>query len=101
MTRTADPSIRLTRPETPPAVATRALGALGPTAEGAGGALGLMGVVAGVLGIALAAAERPSFLAPPRLHGDAPWLAGPLAGLWPRLTDTIRSARRGPGPGLL
>jgi hypothetical protein len=53
----------------------------------------MTGVVTGALGVALAAAERPSFLAPPRLHGDAPWLAGPLAGLWPRLTHTVGSLR--------
>jgi hypothetical protein len=53
----------------------------------------MTGVVTGALGVALAAAERPSFLAPPRLHGDAPWLAGPLAGLWPSLTRTIGSLR--------
>jgi hypothetical protein len=53
----------------------------------------LTGVVTGALGVALAAAERPSFLAPPRLHGDAPWLAGPLAGLWPSLTSTVGSLR--------
>jgi len=95
MTRTADPSIRhQTLPVTPlPAVATRARGALGPIAEGAAGALALLGVVTGALGVALAAAERPSFLAPPRLHGDAPWLAGPLAGLWPSLTTVVGSIR--------
>jgi hypothetical protein len=94
MTRTAEPSIRQTRPGIPlSAVATRARGALGPSAEGAGGALALLGVVTGSAGVALAAAERPSFLAPPRLHGDAPWLAGPLAALWPSLTDTIGSLR--------
>ena len=94
MTRTAEPSIRQTRPGTPlSAVATRARGALGPSAEGVGGALALLGLVTGSAGVALAAAERPSFLAPPRLHGDAPWLAGPLAGLWPSLTDTVGSLR--------
>jgi hypothetical protein len=49
--------------------------------------------VAGATVIALVAAERPSFLAPPRLHGDAPWLAGPLAGRWPELTTAIGSLR--------
>ncbi len=94
MTRTAEPSSRQTQPATPlPAVATRARGALGPRAEGAAGVIALLGVVTGALGVALAAAERPSFLAPPRLHGDAPWLAGPLAGLWPSLTDTVGSLR--------
>src|SRR3954452_5028954 len=94
MTRTAEPSIRQTRPETPrSAVATRARGALGSFAEGAAGALAMTGIVTGALGVALAAAERPSFLAPPRLHGDATWLAGPLAGLWPSLTRTVGSLR--------
>ena len=50
-------------------------------------------MVAGDTVIALAAAERPSFLAPPTLHGDAPWLAGPLAGHWPALTDAVGSLR--------
>ncbi len=77
----------------PPASATRAAGALGPLAEGAAGAVAITGVVTGALGVALAAAERPSFLAPPRLHGDAPWLAGPLAGLWPTLTATVGALR--------
>src|SRR5215470_18042844 len=94
MTRLAGPSVRRqTPPETPlPVSATRA-GALGPLAEGAAGALAMTGVVTGALGVALAAAERPSFLAPPRLHGDAPWLAGPLAGLRPTLTRTVGSLR--------
>src|SRR3954451_13237344 len=94
MTRTAEPSIRQTRPETPrSAVATRARGALGSFAEGAAGALAMPGVLTVAPGVALAAAERPSFLAPPRLHGDAPWLAGPLAGRWPTLTTTVGSLR--------
>src|SRR3954449_9503734 len=94
MTRLAGPSLRQTRPVSPvPAVATRARGALGPLAEGSGGAIATTGVVTGALGVALAAAERPSFLAPPRLHGDAPWLAGPLAGRWPTLTTTVGSLR--------
>jgi alpha-1,6-mannosyltransferase len=94
MTRAAVPSLGLSEPETPtPAVATRAHGAFGPLAEGAVGGLALTGIVAGCTGVALAAAERPSFLAPPTLHGDAPWLAGPLAGLWPSLTADIGSLR--------
>jgi hypothetical protein len=94
MTRAAVPSPRPLGSENPQtAVATRARGALGPIAEGAAGALALTGIVTGALGIALAAAERPSFLAPPRLHGDAPWLAGPLAGRWPRLTEVVGSLR--------
>jgi Glycosyltransferase family 87 len=76
-----------------PAVATRARGALGSLAEGAVGAFALTGIVTGAAGVALAAAERPSFLAPPRLHGDHPWLAGLLAGLWPSLTRTVGSLR--------
>ena len=82
MTRLAGPSVRRqTPPVTPlPVSATRAAGALGPLAEGAAGAVAMTGVVTGALGVALAAAERPSFLAPPRLHGDAPWLAGPNSG---------------------
>src|SRR3954451_22662071 len=95
MTRLAGPSPRRqTPPVTPlPVSATRAAGALGPLAEGAAGALAMTGVLTGALGVALAAAERPSFLAPPRLHGDAPWLAGAPAGLWPRLTHTVVSLR--------
>ncbi len=43
--------------------------------------------------MAVAAAERPSFLAPPTEHGDPAWLAGPLAGLWPSLTTVVGSLR--------
>jgi hypothetical protein len=94
MTRTAAPSPRPLRSETPlAAVATRARGALGSYAEGAVGALALTGIVTGALGVALAGAERPSFLSPSRLHGDAPWLAGPLAGRWPSLTHLVGSLR--------
>src|SRR3954470_22689978 len=95
MTRLAGPSVRRQTPPVtpPPAIATRTAGALGPLAEGAAGAVAMTGVVTGALGVARAAAERPSFLAPPRLHGDAPWLAGPLAGLWPSLTTTLGSLR--------
>src|SRR3954462_15864391 len=95
MTRLAGPSVRRQTPPVtpPPAIATRTAGALGPLAEGVAGAVAMTGVVTGALGVALAAAERPSFLAPPRLHGDAPWLPGPLAGLWPRLTHTVGSLR--------
>ena len=60
-----------------------ARGAPERTSRGAAAALPLAGIVAGATVIALAAAERPSFLAPPTLHGDAAWLAGPLAGRWP------------------
>jgi hypothetical protein len=95
MTRTAVPSHGLFNRPVPPtsAVATRARGAFGPIVEGAVGALALTGIVAGACGIALAAAERPSFLAPPTLHGDAPWLAGPLAGAWPSLTRSVGALR--------
>jgi hypothetical protein len=43
--------------------------------------------------VALAAAERPSFLSPPTLHGDEGWLGGPLAGHWPGLTSSVGSLR--------
>jgi Glycosyltransferase family 87 len=94
VTRTAVPSHglpeSLPEPDTPQTtVAIRAPGAFGSYVEGAVGAVALAGIVAGSVGIALAGAERPSFLAPPTLHGDAPWLAGPLAGLWPSLTRDI------------
>lgn len=90
MTRTAAPTPRRSQLVTPiAAAATRARGAFGPFAEGAAGTLSLSGIVAGSVGVALAAAERPSFLAPPTLHGNPPWLAGPLAGLWPSLTSDI------------
>lgn len=95
MTRIAVPPQRIDPPPTPtPAILTSAARALGATAEGAAGGLALGGVVAGAAGIALAAAERPSFLAPPTLHGGDPaWLAGPLAGLWPALTSSLDSLR--------
>ena len=48
------------------------------------GGLALAGQVGLAGGIALAAAERPSFLAPTLVHGG--WVAGPLGGLWPSLT---------------
>ncbi len=92
--RTAAPSHRLSEPPNPPAaVLNRTRGALGPLAEGAAGAAALAAIAAGALGVALVAAERPSFLAPPTLHGDAPWLAGPLAGHWPALTHAVGSLR--------
>jgi Glycosyltransferase family 87 len=57
-------------------------------AEAAAGALALGGLLALVAGIALAASERPSVLAPVLLHRHAAaWLAGPLAGHWPALTS--------------
>jgi hypothetical protein len=49
--------------------------------------------VAGATVTALAAAERPSFLSPPTLHGDEGWLGGPLAGRWPDLTHAVGSLR--------
>ena len=49
--------------------------------------------MAGATVTALAAAERPSFLSPPTLHGDEGWLGGPLAGRWPGLTTPIGSLR--------
>jgi alpha-1,6-mannosyltransferase len=54
--------------------------------------LALAALVVGCGGFALAAAERPSFLAPPTLHGGDPsWLAGPLAGRWPSLSHAVGS----------
>jgi len=59
-------------------------------AEGVAGTGALAGIMVGCTGFALAAAERPSFLAPPTLHGGDPsWLAGPLAGRWPSLSTSI------------
>ena len=65
----------------------------GAVAETLGGALALGTLLAGSAGIALAAAERPSFLSPPTMHGSPAWLAGPLAGLWPALPRAIGSLR--------
>jgi alpha-1,6-mannosyltransferase len=62
-------------------------------AEAVLGGLAVAGVVAGCVGFALAAAERPSFLSPPTIHGDPAWLAGPLAGHWPALTHAVGSLR--------
>jgi len=70
-----------------------------PTADAPGrgapaaAVLSLTGVVAGATVAALAAAERPSFLSPPTLHGDEGWLGGPLAGRWPGLTTAVGSLR--------
>ena len=59
-------------------------------------------IVLGCGGFALAGAERPSFLAPPTLHGlDPAWLAGPLAGRWPGLSDAISTLRWDVTLGLL
>ena len=55
-------------------------------AEAAGGVLALAAQLVLATGVALAAAERPSFLAPTLNHRGAAFIAGPLAGLWPALT---------------
>jgi hypothetical protein len=68
-------------------------GASRALAGGVAAALPLAGVVAGATVTALAAAERPSFLSPPTLHGNEGWLAGPLAGHWPALTHAVGSLR--------
>jgi len=63
-------------------------------AEAATATAALAAILLGCAGWALAAAERPSFLAPPTLHGGDPaWLAGPLAGHWPALSDAIGTLR--------
>jgi hypothetical protein len=64
--------------------------------EAAAETLALTAIVLGCGGFALAAAERPSFLAPPTLHGGDPaWLAGPLAGRWPALSHAVGTLRWG------
>ncbi len=68
---------------TPPSSDDPGRGASPTSVGGAAAALSLAGVVAGATVTALAAAERPSFLSPPTLHGDEGWLSGPLAGRWP------------------
>jgi hypothetical protein len=71
-------------------------------AEATAETVALAAIVLGCGGFALAAAERPSFMAPPTLHGgDPPWLAGPLAGRWPALSDSIGSLRWGVTVALL
>ena len=55
-------------------------------AEAAGGVLALAAQLVLATGVTLAAAERPSFLAPTLNHRGAAFIAGPLAGLWPALT---------------
>lgn len=66
------------------------------------GALALAGIGLASTGFALAAAERPSFLAPPTVHGHDPaWLAGPLAGHWPALSHAVGTLRWGATLGLL
>ena len=63
-------------------------------AEAATATAALAAILLGCAGWALAAAERPSFLAPPTLHGGDPaWLAGPLAGRWPALSEAIGTLR--------
>jgi hypothetical protein len=57
--------------------------------------LAAYGTVAGCTAFAFAAAERPSFLSPPTIHGDPPWLAGPLAGRWPALPTAIATREWG------
>jgi hypothetical protein len=55
-------------------------------------AVSLIGLAAGSLFVVLAAAERPSFLAPLAHKGYFPgWMAGPLHGLLPSLTDNYDS----------
>jgi alpha-1,6-mannosyltransferase len=62
-------------------------------AEAVAGGLALAGLLTLATGVALAAAERPSFLAPTLVHGDPAWLAGPLAGRWPSLTSQVSTLR--------
>lgn len=52
------------------------------------GAVGLAGVVAGALLVTTAAASHRSFLVPLSDHALPRWLAGPFAGLGPRLDQT-------------
>ena len=80
---------------TPPSADDPGRGASPTSVRGAAAALSLAGVVAGATVTALAAAERPSFLSPPTLHGDEGWLGGPLAGHWPELTTLDRLAALG------
>ena len=71
-------------------------------AQRAVGAAVLTGIAIVCAGFALAAAERPSFLAPPTLHGrDPAWLAGPLAGHWPALGHAVGTLRWDATLGLL
>src|SRR5439155_14675473 len=79
----------------PPRVPLPRRGAILPIAEGVAGVLALAALLTGCLGFALASAERPSFLAPPTLHGDPSWVAGPLAGHWPALSHAVGSLRWG------
>ena len=75
---------------------------IGAIAEGLTGTVALAGIMLGCTGFALAAAERPSVLAPPTLHGGDPaWLAGPLAGHWPALSQAIGTLQWADTLGLL
>lgn len=66
------------------------------------GVLALAGIGVVSAGFALATSERPSFLAPPTLHGrDPAWLAGPLAGHWPALSHAVGTLRWGATLALL
>jgi hypothetical protein len=52
----------------------------------------LLGLVAASLLIVVIAADRPSFLAPISRPGFFPiWMAGPLHGLWPGLTESYNT----------
>ncbi len=62
-------------------------------AETAAGTLALAGLLTFAAGIALASAERPSFLSPLTRHASTGWLAGPLSGLWPGLTADSATLR--------
>ena len=73
----------------------RAPGRCQPSPAGALGTAAL-GVAVGLCGaIALAAAERPSFLSGPARHGFPAWMVGPLAGLVPGLTRHPDGAAEG------
>jgi hypothetical protein len=77
-------------------------GRIGSVAEAVAGTAALAAIMLGCTGFALAAAERPSFLAPPTLHGGDPsWLAGPLAGHWPALGRSIGTLQWGTTVALL
>jgi hypothetical protein len=69
-----------------------AIAAARANARPATGAVSLVGLAAGSLFVVLAAAERPSFLAPlAREHYFPAWMAGPLRGLLPSLTHNYDS----------
>ena len=68
---------------TPPSADDPGRGASPTSVRGAAAALSLAGVVAGATGVALAAAERPSFLCPPTLHGDEGGSPARSPGCWP------------------